>query len=106
MIYRLMRRGISRNLFAYAVPTHRLVNLDDDAAVKIDRDFGLTVAAVLVFTTVARYLTIIAQPEIAGGLTPDNIRLLLLSCGAVMISRLLSSPYAIGSRGSVCSRPR
>ena len=55
-IYRVMRRGVAWNLFAYDAPSHRLVNWRDDEAIRMEWDWGIPVAAVLIFVATARLL--------------------------------------------------
>ena len=84
-IYRVMRRGVSWNLFAYDAPSHRLVNLRDDEAIKIERDWGIAVAVVLVFAVTARFLSFAVEEQLNGGLTADNIRFLQICSAAIFI---------------------
>ena len=84
VIYRFMRRGISWNLFAYDAPSHRLVNLNDDEAIRIDRDWGIAVAAVLPFTATAGFFSFAVEEQMNAGLTSENVRFLQISSAAVV----------------------
>ena len=66
-VYRVMRRGVSWNLFAYDAPSHRLINLHDDEAIKIDRDWGIGVAVVLVFAATTRFLIFASEEQLNTG---------------------------------------
>ncbi|MEM9107512.1 MAG: mechanosensitive ion channel family protein [Pseudomonadota bacterium] len=79
LFYRLMIRAVSWNLFAYDAPNHRIVNLTDDEAVKLHRDWGVAVAVAVVFAAVARSLSYIGQEQNFAGLTEENIRLIQIA---------------------------
>lgn len=84
-VYRVMRRGVAWNVFAYDAPSHRLVNLRDDEAIRIDRNWGIAVAVVLAFTAVGRFLEFSAEePDV--GLTAENVRFLQICSAAFFIA--------------------
>lgn len=83
--YRVMCRGVAWNLFAYDAPSHRLVNLQDDEAIRMDRDWGIAVAAVLVFVATARFLHFSGDVGLDGGLTAENVRFLQICTAAFFI---------------------
>jgi moderate conductance mechanosensitive channel len=82
-IYRIMRRGVAWNLFAYDAPSHRLVNLQDDEAIRMNRDWGIAVAVVLIFTATARFLDF--SGDAGAGITAENVRLLQICSAAFFI---------------------
>ncbi len=84
-VYRVMRRGISWNLFVYDAPSHRLVNLRDDEAIRIERDWGIAVAVVIVFVATARFLGLAGAGQLDAGLTAENIRFLQICAAAFSI---------------------
>jgi small-conductance mechanosensitive channel len=84
-LFRVMRRGISWNLFAYDAPSHRLVNLTDDEAIAIDRDWNIAAAVVLVFAAAVRYLIFVGEAQLHANLSPDNVRFLQMCSAAVVI---------------------
>ncbi len=81
-VYRFLRHGVSWNLFAGAMPKHRLVNLTDDQAIKIHRDFHIGVLVLVALAAAARFISFTGEDQIAagvtGGVTADNIELLQL----------------------------
>lgn len=84
-LYRVMRRGVAWNLFAYDAPSHRLVNLQDDEAIRMDRDWGIGVAVVLAFVATARFLHFSGAESLGSALTPENIRFLQICSAAFFI---------------------
>ena len=85
VLYRVMKRAVSWNLFAYDAPSHRLVNLDDDEAIKMDRDWGIAVVVVLVLTSVGRFLSLTGEEQQFAGLTVENARFLQICSAAIVI---------------------
>jgi moderate conductance mechanosensitive channel len=84
-VYRVMRRGVAWNLFAYDAPSHRLVNLADDEAIRMDRDWGIAVGAVLIFVATARFLHFSGDESLGTSLTAENIRFLQICSAALFI---------------------
>lgn len=84
-VYRVMRRGVAWNLFAYDAPSHRLVNLKDDEAIRMNRDWGIAVAAVLIFAATVRFLDFSGDDSLGGGLTAENVRFLQICSAAFFI---------------------
>ncbi|CAN0505579.1 unnamed protein product, partial [Laminaria digitata] len=83
-MYRVMRRAVAWNLFAYDAPTHRLVNLSDDEAIRMNRDWGVAVAVLLVVGAVARFLYL-SGSDTDVGLTSENVRFLQICSAALLI---------------------
>jgi moderate conductance mechanosensitive channel len=83
--YRVLRRGVAWNLFAYDAPSHRLVNLQDEEAIRMDRDWGIGAAAVLVFFATARFLNFPADGTPGAVITDENRRLLQIGSAAFFI---------------------
>ncbi len=79
-VYRFLRHGVSWNLFAGAVPRYRIVNLSDKEAIKMHRDFHISVAICAVAAASARFLSFTGVDQITLGLnqvlTIDHIKLL------------------------------
>ena len=84
-MYRVMRRAVAWNLFAYDAPSHRLVNLSDDEAVRLNRDWGVAVAVVLAAGAIARFLYLSGGDDLGTGLTPENVRFLQICFVAFLI---------------------
>ncbi len=91
-IYRLLRYGISWNLFAHDVPTHRLVNLTDDEAKSLHVGFYLFAILMVANAAVSRFLAITATEQMAagatGGMTQEHVALLSIIAtilGAVFV---------------------
>ncbi|MCR9136623.1 MAG: mechanosensitive ion channel family protein [Alphaproteobacteria bacterium] len=89
LFYRLMIRAVSWNLFAYDAPSHRIVNLSDDEANRIHRDWGIAVAVVVIFAAGARSLTYIGEEQGYAGLTVENI-LFIQICTACLATLVLA----------------
>ena len=91
-VYRFLRHGVSWNLFAGAMPKHRLVNLTDKEAVTIHRDWHLSVLVAVIFAGMARSASFTAADQIEAGidgvLTFSHIQFLQL-CSAFLISSLV-----------------
>jgi small-conductance mechanosensitive channel len=85
VVLRLMRRAVSWNLFAYDAPSHRLVNLDDDEAIRIARNWNIAVAVLLVFTASARFLIFAGQEQPNAGLSGENVLFLQICLAALFI---------------------
>ena len=90
--YRFLRHGVSWNIFAGAMPQYRMVNLSDEEAVTLHRDWHIGVAIAATFAAVARTLSFTGQDQIAAGLTNvltiENIKLIQM-CTAVLIILIL-----------------
>ena len=86
-IYRFLRHGVSWNLFAGDMPDHRLVNLTNDEARTIHRDFHVGFAFFAVVVALTRFFSFTGEDQIAagltGGLTADHILFMQL-CSAVL----------------------
>jgi len=82
-VYRFLRHGVSWNVFAGAMPKHRLVNLTDKEAVTIHRDWHLSVLMAVIFVGLARFVSFTAQDQIKAGvdgvLMTQHIQLLQLA---------------------------
>ncbi|MDA4845741.1 mechanosensitive ion channel family protein [Hoeflea poritis] len=91
LFYRTMIRAVSWNLFAYDAPNHRIVNLTDEEAVRIHRDWGVAVAVVVVFAAVARSLSFIGTEQNYAGLTVENILFIQIctACFATLVLLVL-----------------
>lgn len=89
LFYRLMIRAVSWNLFAYDAPSHRIVNLTDEEANRIHRDWGIAVAVVVVFAACARSLSFIGEGQDYAGLTAENI-LFIQICTACFVTLVLA----------------
>jgi len=85
--YRFMRHGVSWNLFAGDMPDHRIVNLSDEEARTIHRDFHLGFLFFVVMIAVARFFSFTGEDQIVAGftqgLTRDNILFLQLCTAAL-----------------------
>ncbi len=88
LFYRAMIRAVSWNLFAYDAPNHRIVNLTDDEAVRLHRDWGVAVAIVVIFAAIARSLSFIGAGQDYAGLTVENI-LFIQICTACVVTLVL-----------------
>jgi small-conductance mechanosensitive channel len=88
-MFRVMRRAVAWNLFAYDAPTHRLVNLEDDEAIRIDRNWSIAVAILLVFIATARFLHFADEDRPIAGLSDENVRFLQI-CSAAMAITVIS----------------
>ncbi len=97
-LFRIMRRAVSWNLFAYDAPTHRLVNLKDDEAILIDRDFNIAVAVALIVTATGRFLSALGEEQNFAGLTVDNVRFVQICTAAVVIVLFLTLIFKHWSR--------
>jgi len=79
-VYRILRYGVSWNLMAYDSPKYRLVNLTDDEAKRLHRNWHIMVAFLVVIAAFSRFFILTGEDQIAAGLTNglnvDNIRLL------------------------------
>ena len=84
-MYRVMRRAVAWNLFAYDAPTHRLVNLSDDEAVRLNRDWGVAVSVFLIFGAAARFLYLSGGEAGTATLTDENVRFLQICSAAILI---------------------
>ncbi|MEM9676442.1 MAG: mechanosensitive ion channel domain-containing protein [Pseudomonadota bacterium] len=90
-IYRLLRYGVSWNLMAYDAPKNRLVNLTDEEASTMHRDWWMSVIAVIVATGTGRFLVNIGfsspdgQFNGNGELTLLNAQLLYIVIAAFTI---------------------
>lgn len=89
LFYRLMIRAVSWNLFAYDAPSHRIVNLSDDEANRIHRDWGIAVAVVVIFAAGARSLSFIGEEQNYTGLTVENI-LFIQICTACLVTLVMA----------------
>ncbi len=89
LFYRLMIRAVSWNLFAYDAPSHRIVNLSDEEANRIHRDWGISVALVVIFAACARSLSFIGTDQDYAGLTVENI-LFIQICTACFVTLVLA----------------
>ncbi|MEP1208722.1 MAG: mechanosensitive ion channel family protein [Rhizobiaceae bacterium] len=87
LFYRLMIRGVSWNVFAYDAPSHRIVNLTDEEANRIHRDWGVAVAIAVSIAAFARFLSMTGQEQNYAGLTAENI--LLLQIGTAFLVTLI-----------------
>ena len=85
--YRFMRHGVSWNLFAGDMPDHRIVNLSDEEARTIHRDFHVGFAFFCVMIALARFLSFTGEDQITAGLTDglstENILFLQLCTAAL-----------------------
>ncbi len=92
-VYRFLRHGVSWNLFAGGMSKYRLVNLSDDEAVRLHRDWHVGVAICAAFSAIARFLSFTGMDQIeagiAGGLTVENIDFIQI-CSAVFITLALT----------------
>ena len=89
LFYRLMIRAVSWNIFAYDAPSHRIVNLSDEEAIRLHRDWGIAVGFVVVFAACARSLSFIGQDQDYAGLTLENIQLIQI-CSACFVTLVLA----------------
>ena len=89
LTYRLMIRAVSWNLFAYDAPNHRIVNLTDEEAIRIHRDWGISVAIAVVFAAAARFLSFTGEEQNFAGLTFENVRFIQI-CTACLITLVLA----------------
>ncbi len=89
LFYRLMIRAVSWNLFAYDAPSHRIVNLTDEEANRIHRDWGISVAIAVVFAACARFLSFTGEEQNYAGLTFENIRFIQI-CSACFVTLILA----------------
>ena len=91
-VYRFLRHGVSWNLFAGAMPKHRLVNLTDKEAVTIHRDWHVSVLIAVVFIGLARFSSFTAEDQISAGmvgvLTTSHTQFMQL-CTALLVSALV-----------------
>ena len=87
--YRLMVRAVSWNVFAYDAPSHRIVNLTDEEANRIHRDWGISVAIAVIIAATARFLSFTGEEQNFAGLTVENIRLIQI-CTACLITLVLA----------------
>ena len=82
-VYRFLRHGVSWNIFAGGMAKYRLVNLSDEEAVKLHRDWHIGVAIFACFAAFARFSGFTGTDQLAagftGGLTVENIKLLQIS---------------------------
>ncbi len=87
-VYRFLRHGVSWNLFAGGMSKFRLVNLNDDEAVKLHRDFHVSVAICVVIIAAARFLGFTGEDQIKAGLTDvltmDNIMFIQFCVSALV----------------------
>ncbi len=91
-VYRFLRHGVSWNLFAGAMPKHRLVNLNDDEAVTIHRDWHVGVLIAAAFAAFARFVTFTAEDLREAGTAGVLLKehdLLLQMCAALLITLLV-----------------
>lgn len=92
-VYRFLRHGVSWNIFAGGMSQFRLVNLDDDEAVRLHRGFHVGVAICAAFAAVARFLSFTGQDQIAAGvsgvLTVENIKFIQICSAALVTAALL-----------------
>lgn len=88
-LYRLLRYGVSWNLFAPDVGSHRLVNLNDEEAAKIHRGWIVSVMVCVFFAMAGRFFVFTAlnlqQNGVSGILTEDHIDLIQILVAAVII---------------------
>ena len=89
LFYRVMIRAVSWNVFAYDAPSHRIVNLTDEEAVRIHRDWGISVALAVVFAACARFLSFTGEEQNYAGLTFENIRFIQI-CSACFVTLVLA----------------
>ena len=92
-VYRFLRHGVSWNLFAGGMSKYRLVNLSDEEAVRLHRDWHVGVAICASFAATARFLSFTGMDQIAagaaGGLTAENIEFIQI-CSATFITLALA----------------
>ena len=88
-VYNIMRRTISWNLFAHDLPNHRMVNLTDEEATRIHRDWHISVGFGVIVAAIARFFGITGDEQLAagmaGGLTIENVMFLQMTVAATMI---------------------
>ena len=89
LAYRLLMRAVSWNVFAHDAPSHRIVNLTDEEANRIHRDWGISVAIAVVFAAAARFLSFTAEAQNFAGLTFENVRFIQI-CSAILITLILA----------------
>jgi small-conductance mechanosensitive channel len=87
-VYRFLRHGVSWNLFAGAMPKHRLVNLTDDEAISIHRRFHISVLIAVVYTGISRFFIFTGGDQteagVAGAMTPEHAKVLELGIALVV----------------------
>ncbi|MEL6966995.1 MAG: mechanosensitive ion channel domain-containing protein [Pseudomonadota bacterium] len=93
-VYRLLRYGVSWNLMAYDAPKYRLLNLTDEEASAMHRDWWMLVIGVVIFVSLGRFLVGIGfrSPDGTfagnGALTLANSQLLYIIIAAITILAL------------------
>ena len=91
--YRVLRYGVAWNLSAHDVPTHRLLNLNDDQAWSFYRDWYWIVALGATNVAVSRFLNFTAEDQRAAGLTntltPENVGLIQIISAAFVVLLLI-----------------
>ena len=76
LAYRFLVRAVSWNVFAYDAPSHRVVNLTDEEANTIHRDWMVAVAIAVMFAAFGRFFSFTAEELNFAGLTVENVQLL------------------------------
>ncbi len=81
--FRMMRRAVAWNVFAYDAPSHRLVNLSDEEAIRMDRNWRIAVGILLAYFASMRFLIFTGQEQAHASLTAENV-LFLQICSAAL----------------------
>ena len=95
--YRLLRYAISWNLYAYDVPSHRMVNLSDSQASRLHWHWVITSIIAVFIMGSSRFVSITGAEQLQAGMTGtmtlENVLLLRIVAGALMV--LLVTIYTV-----------
>ncbi|MEM9732092.1 MAG: mechanosensitive ion channel domain-containing protein [Pseudomonadota bacterium] len=92
-VYRFLRHGISWNFFAGSMPKFRLVNLTDQQALTLHRDFHISALVAVLVAGLIRFFAFTSREEVMRGvegvLRPEQVALLQIIMGVVITLLLL-----------------